>query len=111
MMRSVVILLFASCTSPAPDCPKDEPASCPTDVPSYATVVAPLIQQYCGSCHDASGSAADEPILTYAGLFPRRLDALDELYECEMPMLPAPQPTLADRVTLLTWFICGAPNN
>lgn len=106
-----LLCALACCTSSAPNCPKDEPASCPADVPSYATDVAPLIQQYCSECHNPQGSAFDQPISTYSELYQRRLDVLDEIYECEMPMSPAPQPALTNRVTLLTWFICGAPDN
>ena len=93
-------------------CPADAPDSCPATVPSYATTVAPLIQTYCtNECHNPTGSAADQPLSTYPNLSKRASDAFDQLYQCKMPMDPAPDPTLDERVTLLTWFVCGAPNN
>jgi hypothetical protein len=110
--RAVVIVLsLVACTSSDPSCPRDEPASCPATPPSYTSDIAPLIQQYCSQCHNPQGSAFDQPLSTYSDLFARRQDALDQLYNCAMPMEPAPQPTVADRVTILTWFVCGAPNN
>jgi hypothetical protein len=111
---AVALLLgCVACTSNDASCPRDEPASCPgSGAPSYANDVAPLIQQYCvNECHNAQGSAFDQPLMPYDNLFGRRQDALDQLYDCAMPMAPAPQPTLTDRVTILTWFVCGAPNN
>ena len=104
-------LLAGACTSDNASCPRDEPAACPSTPPSYAHDIAPLVEEYCSQCHNPQGSAFDEPISTYADLYSRRVDALDQLYDCEMPMSPAPQPTIADRITLLTWFVCGAPDN
>jgi len=92
-------------------CPADEPASCPSAVPSYTNDIAPLIETYCSQCHNPQGSAFDEPISTYADLSARKVDVLGEIYECQMPMPPAPQPSVSERVTLLSWFVCGAPNN
>ena len=106
-----LLFVLASCTGSAPDCPRDNPTSCPADAPSYANDIAPLIEQYCSQCHNPQGSAFDQPISTYSDLDQRKVDVLDEIYACEMPMSPAPQPTLAERVTLLTWFVCGAPDN
>jgi hypothetical protein len=114
-MRTVSIALFvaaAACTSSVnPSCPRDEPSSCPSTMPSYANDVAPLIDQYCSQCHNPQGSAFDIELSTYSALYDQRSEALDQLYDCEMPMSPAPQPTAADRVTLLAWFVCGAPDN
>jgi len=109
----IVALLFGACTSSPDDssCPRDKPSSCPATPPSYANDIAPLIDQYCSQCHNPQVSAFDQPLSTYSDLFARRQDVLDQIYACQMPMPPAPQPTTAERVTLLTWFVCGAPNN
>jgi len=92
-------------------CPADEPSTCPSSVPSYAADVAPLIQHYCGSCHSATGVASDQPLSTYADLKTRALNVKTQVYQCRMPMAPVEPPTLEERVTLLAWFVCGAPNN
>jgi hypothetical protein len=95
-------------------CPADEPSACPTTgVPSYATDIAPLIATYCATaaCHTPTGSAADQPMSTYNDLAHRLGEAHSQLYQCRMPLPPAPDPTLEERVTLLTWFVCGGPNN
>ncbi|HUJ56892.1 MAG TPA: hypothetical protein VLX92_00210 [Kofleriaceae bacterium] len=93
-------------------CPADQPKTCPSPAPSYANDIAPLIQQYCAvsSCHAPGGSSADQPLSTYADLYARRVDAQNQLYQCKMPYAP-PDPTLDERVKLLGWFVCGAPNN
>lgn len=98
-------------TSDPSSCPADEPASCPQVVPSYASDIAPLIATYCSQCHNPMGSAFDQPLSTYADLSLRKIDVLDQIYQCRMPLPPAPAPTTDERVTLLTWFVCGAPDN
>ena len=111
---ALLVCVVACADSPPPaDCPADEPESCPAaGGPSYATDIAPLIMKYCtNECHNPSGSASDQPMSTYHDLQLRAGDAHGQLYDCKMPMAPAPDPTLAERVTLLTWFVCGAPNN
>jgi hypothetical protein len=110
----VVCSLAAACTGQMNDsCPADQPSSCPSPQPSYATDIAPLIQHYCAtaSCHSASGSANGWDFTSYSGIKTFALDAEHQLYQCRMPLYPAPAPTTAERVTLLTWFECGAPNN
>jgi hypothetical protein len=113
-LLAVVAAMFACGNSdPTKDCPADAPASCPTSgAPSYATDVAPLIQQYCvNRCHGPGGVEAGMPLVSYANIQhvgPQNIDA--QIYDCLMPMSP-PDPTIAERVTLLTWIVCGAPDN
>lgn len=117
MRKQVVALLVfvAACgTSPATDCPADEPATCPASgAPSYATDVAPIFEKYCTSqCHQPGGTAEDRLLATYADV--KRVGVSDintQVYDCLMPMPPAPDPTLEERVTLLTWIVCGSPDN
>ncbi len=86
--------------------------TCPDPAPSYANDVAPLIEQYCASqCHDATGSASDQPLATYSDLKSRALNVETQIYQCRMPEAPVTPPTLEERVTLLSWFVCGTPNN
>ena len=94
------------------DCPADEPSSCPSPMPSYANDVAPLVAKYCEvvGCHIPGGTAADQVMSPYNQLFARHIDVLNQIYQCRMPLDP-PAPTLSERVTLLGWFVCGAPNN
>lgn len=118
-MRGVLALLvlaaLAACGGDMmmnSSCPADEPASCPASgAPSYGSDVAPLIAKYCMPCHNSTGSAADQPLFTYDDLYARRADVLDQLYQCIMPLSPAPDPTDTERVTILTWLVCDAPNN
>ena len=114
-MRTLWLVLLVSASAcggmSAPSCPADEPKACPTTgVPSYATDIAPLIDKYCTSCHGPGGEKSNMPLTTYAQLDGAISSVHNQIYQCRMPLSP-PDPTEAERVTLLTWFVCGAPNN
>jgi len=100
----------AACGSDA-SCPHDLPATCPSPAPSYSGEVKALIDTYCADCHRPGGQAADRPLDTYAATFTRRSAVLNQTYACAMPPPEFPQPTEAERVQLLGWLVCGAPNN
>jgi hypothetical protein len=109
------VAMFAACGTSSSDksCPADEPETCPASgAPSYATDVAPIFAQYCSSsCHGPGGSASDRPLSSYADVEKIIDDVNSQVYDCLMPMRPAPDPTLAQRVALLTWIVCGSPDN
>lgn len=105
-----VALALASCGTD-PSCPKDTPSSCPSPTPSYATDVAPIIMTYCADCHSPTGQAPDRLLQTYAQVYSRRASVLSFTATCQMPPPDFPQPTEQERVTLLGWLACGAPNN
>jgi hypothetical protein len=113
-LLGIAAAMFACASDPKKVCPADAPASCPTsDAPSYAADVAPIIQQYCVSrCHGPGGVEAAMPLGSWADIQhvgPENIDA--QVYDCLMPMSPAPDPSTAERVTLLTWIVCGAADN
>ena len=63
-------------------------------------------------CHADGGAAG--PTLdfsTYAKVYAQRRPMLDQVYACTMPPPDAAPPSLDERVTLLDWFVCGAPDN
>jgi predicted CXXCH cytochrome family protein len=104
----------AGCTgssSTDASCAVTTPASCPTTQPSYQTDVAPILQSYCVSCHQAGGSEANKPLDTYQSALNLSGDVEGEVAGCSMPPSSDAQPTAAQRETLLTWILCGAPNN
>nr|HEX4315017.1 hypothetical protein [Kofleriaceae bacterium] len=116
-MRGLVVALAAltACGGTSEkDCPADEPATCPASgPPSYATDIAPIFATYCtATCHEPGGVAADRLLSTYAEV--KKVGASDintQVYDCLMPMPPAPDLSIAERVTLLTWIVCGSPDN
>jgi hypothetical protein len=111
-MRALAAMLFAiaACGGDT-TCPRDTPSSCPSPTPSYATDVAPVLDMYCNDCHSPTGQAADRPLQTYQEVFARRTSVLSFTADCQMPPPDFPQPTEAERVALLGWLACGAPNN
>jgi hypothetical protein len=91
-------------------CPSDVPATCPTPEPSYQNDVVPILKRDCLTCHGPNGIAGyDES--TYTAVFNQRAPILDQVSACLMPQSGSPQLTTAERVALLGWLVCGAPNN
>ena len=98
-------------------CPDVTPATCPTPPPSWATDVQPIIERRCalgGQCHGAGGAEQSQfDYTTYAGVEKNH----GRHWRASTGVLPhAPlqrhlAPTDAERTTLLTWFVCGAPDN
>jgi uncharacterized membrane protein len=87
------------------------PASCPTTTPSYKTDVAPVLANYCASCHAAGGEQSDKPLDTYQGASSLVTNMENQIAGCSMPPSSDAQPTAAERETVLAWIVCGAPNN
>jgi len=107
---AVVCAALVGCFSQPSDCPSDLPASCPaTGAPSYQNDVAPILAARCVSCHSAGGIEANVPLDTYTSVFGWRGPVLDQVYACKMPQGTPLAP--AERQALLTWLVCGAPNN
>ena len=122
-MREVKVLLFAllaggtGCSSgltgdvdaqAATSCP-NAPSHCLRPVPSYRTVIVPILQQHCIPCHNPKGSAGHSEA-TYEDVYLQRSPMLDQVAGCGMP--PSGYPIhIAERGALLDWFVCGAPDN
>ena len=98
-------------SSSSSSCPAPIPSSCPTKVPSYATDVSPLLFQYCTSCHQAGGSQSNKPLDSFAAASALQSKVETQVSKCSMPPSNSPQPSDADRETILGWIACGSPNN
>ncbi|HVR60906.1 MAG TPA: hypothetical protein VMU50_03355, partial [Polyangia bacterium] len=96
---------------PTVNCPQDLPAACPTTPPSFASDVKPIYDSVCTSCHAPGGQMGSVPLTTYAQIFGRRTTELTQIYDCVMPPVNGPPLSDAQRTTLMTWFVCDAPNN
>ena len=120
-----ILVLVVSCSSsdpPGASCPSDLPSSCPMPVPSYTTDIVPIIQGYCYPCHGPGGiEQAQFDYTSYMGVYRSKSSILDQVYSCQMPPLngvdsgidagPATALPESTRVTLLSWLVCGAPEN
>jgi hypothetical protein len=92
-------------------CPDEAPQVCPPNIPSYATSVAPIIGEYCASgCHMPGGTAGAFET-TYADVYGQRGSILSVVNGCMMPPSSARALTSQQREIILTWLVCGAPNN
>lgn len=109
------LLLWAytipACTTLATSCPADLPATCPVDVPSFKTTIAPIVASRCALCHSVDGSQSGHSFATYDLVYASRSAVLNQIYACNMPPAGAAQLTLDERVAVLTWLVCGSPNN
>jgi hypothetical protein len=108
--------------SDAGGCPVLNPA-CPTPPPSYASQVAPIIKQACLPCHTPGQQpyAAPFALNTWQGVSGLHGTVVEQLYICAMPngdggpaFVLDGGPVLlsnADKLTVMDWCLCGAPNN
>lgn len=93
-------------------CPNDLPDTCALPAPTYDADVGPLIARYCVSCHSPGGAAPNRVFDTFALVKADREgknDIYKQLYACRMPPAILPQPTLAEREAILSWYVCGLP--
>jgi hypothetical protein len=90
--------------------------TCPATPPSWQNDVQPLIGTYCLTCHSDGGVAPSKfDYTSYAGVYENRAEMLTQVYQCQMPLVdaspPAEQPSAAERQTIVSWLVCGAPEN
>jgi uncharacterized membrane protein len=104
-------LLLAACGgSESVNCPNLS-TTCPSPQPSYANDVRPIVNARCTVCHSPGGQEASRDLTTYSHVFEQRQAVLTQVFSCRMPPSDAPQPTAQERSVLVSWLVCGAPNN
>jgi hypothetical protein len=96
-----------SCPGIAPSCPKNAAGE-----PSYASDVAPILDDNCVGCHSPQGGYGFD-LVTYSEVQTQALqgDLITWISDCSMPPSTYPPLTTAQRQTLLDWLACGAPDN
>lgn len=122
MHRSLLTFLLAAvalgCSSTSNDSSDAAAASscvrapsCPAEVPSYETTIAPILQSTCVlNCHSPDGSAGF-PENTYTEVYSQRGAILSQVAVCLMPPLGGPVMSDGERIALTGWLECGAPDN
>jgi hypothetical protein len=103
----MLLSLLACASDPCPP----PPESCPAEVPHYNPDVAAVIQASCTACHSPGGSGASWPLTNYDELYAIRFSVQGQIASCKMPPVGWPPMDPADRDMVLTWLVCGAPNN
>lgn len=103
-------LLAVACGPPAPSCPNDLPMECPSPAPSYMNDVSPIFVGHCVKCHAPGGVEASRPLNSYTAVRAQP-GVLTQVYACRMPPAPEPELSSAERHTLLSWLVCGSPQN
>lgn len=111
-MLAVAWSLGLGCT-PQVSCPNDNPR-CPSPEPTYQADVGPLISRYCSRCHSADGGDPGlllqgfDDVTSTKGM--QVTHVLTRIKACAMPPADEPQPTAAERATILGWFACCEAN-
>ncbi len=111
-----------SCSPPAPSsggppaaavtCPMVFPSACPSPSPSWVADVQPIVEERCYPCHGPGG--VEQSVLdftNYQGFNMAKTTVDVEIYHCAMPPPDAGAATPEEQLTVLTWIVCGAPNN
>jgi hypothetical protein len=106
------LMVVTGCSGSSSPC-SNPPSTCPSSVPSFQRDVNSIIVGSCLPCHDPTTGIHEPPALNgYAAISSAAGPSLDQISRCLMP------PTdggfalaAADRQSLMTWYVCGAPNN
>jgi hypothetical protein len=86
--------------------------SCPSSPPSWASEVQAIINLRCNACHGVGGIEQSKwNFSTYQGVHNNFGSVLNQIYGCTMPPADAAAPTPDERLALLEWLVCRAPNN
>jgi hypothetical protein len=83
--------------------------SCASPHPVYSDV-QPIFIGHCVKCHAPNGVEAVRPLDSYAAVM-AQTGVLDQVYGCRMPPLGEPALSSTERATLLSWLVCGSPQN
>jgi hypothetical protein len=98
----------------APNCTYIDASACINPPPSYATDIAPMLDQACNSTCHAPG-VGPWPLSNYDDVFDWADIISNDVSLCKMPPEDAGagngQLTDTQRATLLDWVACGSPNN
>jgi hypothetical protein len=95
---------------PPPPCTRVLP-DCPMPPPSFATSVGAIFAQRCANCHSPTGIEPTKLLTTYAEIYKLRTTVLTQVFACKMP--PPDAGSFPEEVAteLISWLVCGAPNN
>ena len=94
----------------AVNCPTDTP-TCPSPAPTYQADVGPLIAKYCARCHATDGGDPGVLLQGYDDVTGTQVAHVrSRITMCRMPPADQPQPTAAERTTILGWFACCEAN-
>ena len=80
----------------------DVPSACPNSgAPRFSSQVQPILSADCGGCHSSYAS--------YSSASAQQSSIKSKVGDCSMP--PDSALSAQDRMTVLDWIVCGAPNN
>jgi hypothetical protein len=94
------------------NCPLDLPMSCVPSPPSWSNQIQGIIGLRCGACHGDGGIERSRwDFSTYQGVHKTFGAILSQVYGCIMPPSDAAALAPNERLALLEWLVCAAPNN
>jgi hypothetical protein len=81
-------------------------------VPSFATEIAPILNQRCNNCHAPGIDGGPWPLDTQENVKDWDSLLIKDFQNCSMPPPDAGADfTTAERDKVWAWLICGAPDN
>jgi len=124
----ILLAVFYSCTyhneetlyPPKPINPTDTTPTCDTINVKYSTIIKPILEANCTSCHSPNGSYGSVDFTTYDGVFGWASDDgansriyLDVSHHPNGKPMPKDLPKLPDCqiAQIKKWCEIGAPNN
>jgi hypothetical protein len=106
------ICTYDPTVTPPAGCAVAVPSACPDPAPSYKDSVSSIFASYCMPCHFPGGMASDKLFDSYTHVRAvSKPTLITKVSTCAMPPQCAPQPSSAERLELLQWLVCAAPNN
>jgi hypothetical protein len=101
-------------------CPVASEGACMSP-PSYQRDVSPILDRYCNNCHSGAVDGGPWPLGGYQHVYDWKELMVIDLLGCTIPgivqghLMPpadAPLPLPRDpRDVVVTWLVCGAPDN
>lgn len=96
----------------APVCPMAVPSNCPSPPPTWTTDIQTIIEARCYPCHGPGGvEQSAQDFTSYQGTTVVSATIDFEVFHCLMPPPDAGAATPAEQLTILTWILCGTPND
>ena len=85
--------------------------TCPPSPPGWSAMVQTIVEDRCVVCHHPGGADTTRDYTSYARVYAERGSVLNQVFACAMPPPGATPLAAAERTKLMTWLVCGAPDD
>jgi hypothetical protein len=93
-------------------CPPPASTVCVLPAPSFATVITPILDRSCNTCHVENSPDGVWPLQAWADVAAWSNLIIADLVNCTMPPAQSNTPFPdGDRQLIFAWLACGSPDN